>query len=78
MIDREIIDEHRQYQIDLIHKLSKELFCTDSLTASAYLYMALLNEYYGDNWYEYSGNVTEAMIAFTKVFTDDLLNRKKG
>lgn len=75
MIDREIIDEHRQYQIDLIHKLSKELFCTDSLTASAYHYMALLNEYYGEQWHTYQGNVTEAMVAFARVFTDDLLNK---
>lgn len=38
----------------------------------------LVNEYYDEDWYKYSGNVTEAMIAFAKVFTDDLLNRHKG
>lgn len=75
MIDREIIDENRQQQIDLIRKLSNELHSTDSLTASAHHYMALLNEYYGEKWHTYQGNVTEAMVAFARVFTDDLLNR---
>jgi hypothetical protein len=75
MIDREIIDEDRQYQIDLIHKLSNELQSTDSLTASAHHYMALLNdyygEYYGEKWHSYQGNVTEAMVAFARVFTKE-------
>jgi hypothetical protein len=33
--------------------------------------MALLNEYYGEKWHSYRGNVTEAMVAFARVFTKE-------